>query len=801
MTIPAPLTPDRIRRTCDPEQFDFKTTAHVDLLSDSIGQERALEALRFGIGMRRQGYNMFLLGPSGTGKYTTVRQYLEKRVVEEDAPPDWCYVNNFVQPNRPRALRLPAGLGAQLRDDMKTLMEELRESIPAAFKEDAYRARREAIETEYKEVQEKALDELRGAAKEKGFALLQTQVGLGLTPMRDGVALSSEDFAKLPEEDQERIKADMEMLQEELQSVMAQVPAWVTEKRDRVREVNRATTDLALRHSFGKLAKRYQDLPAVREYFGAVQEDILENVEQFLPLAPEMLEGEPEPEGVKETEFRAYKVNLIVDHSGTRGVPVVYEDQPSHLNLHGRIEHLTRHGTHVTDFCLIKPGALHRANGGFLILDAHKVLVQPQAWENLKRTLRAREIRIESLAEAMNLVTTVTIEPESIPLNIKIILVGERMLYYQLSALDPDFDELFKVPVDFEERLDRSRESARLYARMIGTVALQENLRAFDREAVAQVIEHASRLAGDSEKMSTHMASLVDLIRESDFWAGEVDHDVVCRADVQRAIDAWIRRADRVRERSHEEIHRGTVLIDISGVAVGQVNGLSVIGMGSYAFGQPNRITARVRLGKGEVVDIEREVELGGATHSKGVLILAGYLGGRFAADRPLALSASLVFEQSYGGVDGDSASSAELYALLSALADAPVNQSLAVTGSVNQHGQVQAIGGVNEKIEGFYDVCSGAGLTGDQGVLIPASNVKHLMLREDVVDAVRRADFCIYPVETIDQGIEILTGIPAGERDGGGVYPKGSINRRVADRLGELAKKARIYRYDQTGG
>jgi len=801
MTTPAPLTPDRIRRTCDPKQFDFKTTADVDHLSDSIGQERALEALRFGIGMRRQGYNLFLLGPSGTGKYTTVRQYLEKRVVEEDVPPDWCYVNNFVQPNKPRTLRLPPGLGVRLRDDMKTLVDELRDSIPAAFKDDAYRARREAIEAEFKEMQDKALDDLREKAKEKGFALLQTQMGLGLTPMRDGEALSSEDFAQLPEEEQERIKADMETLQEQLQEAMAQVPAWVTEKREKVREVDRATTDLALRHSFGKLAKRYQDLPAVLEYFSAVQEDVLENVEQFLPRAPGSTEGEADPEAVKETEFRAYKINLIVDHSGTRGVPVVYEDQPSHLNLHGRIEHLTHHGTHVTDFCLIKPGALHRANGGYLILDAHKVLLQPQAWENLKRTLRAREIRIESLAESMNLVSAVNIEPEAIPLNVKIILVGERLLYYQLSALDPDFDELFKVPVDFEERLDRNGETAGLYARMIGTVARQENLRAFDCEAVARVIEHASRLAGDSEKMSTHMASLVDLIRESDFWAGEVDRDVVSSADVQRAIDAWIRRADRVRERIHEEIHRGTVLIDTTGEAVGQVNGLSVIGMGSYTFGQPNRITAQVRLGRGEVVDIEREVELGGPTHSKGVLILAGFLGGRFAADRPLALSASLVFEQSYSGVDGDSASSAELFALLSALSDAPVNQGLAVTGSVNQHGRVQAIGGVNEKIEGFFDVCSGAGLTGGQGVLIPASNVKHLMLREDVVDAVTKGEFSIYPVETIDQGIEILTGVPAGERDAREDYPEGSINRRVKDRLEDLAEKARVFRYEPPGG
>jgi lon-related putative ATP-dependent protease len=458
-------------------------------------------------------------------------------------------------------------------------------------------------------------------------------------------------------------------------------------------------------------------------------------------------------------------------------------------------------GALVTDFNLIKPGSLHRANGGYLIVDAHKVLAQAQAWEGLKRTLRAGEIRIESLAESMGLVSTVSIEPESIPLKVKIILVGDRHIYYMLGALDPDFAQLFKVPVDFEDRLERTGETALLYARMVGTLARNEKLKPFDRIAVSRVVEHAARLAGDSERLSTHMASLADLVRESDFWAGESGRRVVTHEDVDRAIRAYVRRADRARERVHEQIHRGTVLIDTRGEAVGQVNGLSVLSLGNYSFGQPSRITARVRLGKGEVVDIEREVALGGPTHSKGVLILAGFLGGRFASDRPLALSASLVFEQSYGGIDGDSASSAELYALLSALAEVPIRQNFAVTGSVNQHGRVQAIGGVNEKIEGFFDICREAGLTGEQGVLIPVANVKHLMLRHDVAEAIAAGQYHIHPVDHVDDGIELLTGIPAGDRGEDGSYPEQSINRRIDERLTSMAERARSFSIPPGGG
>jgi lon-related putative ATP-dependent protease len=497
---------------------------------------------------------------------------------------------------------------------------------------------------------------------------------------------------------------------------------------------------------------------------------------------------------------RRYQVNVIVDHSGATGAPVIYEDHPTAQNLVGRIEHMAQMGALITDFNLIKAGALHRANGGYLILEARKVLLQPFAWEELKRALSSEEIRVEVLGQTLSLISTVSLEPEPIPLDVKVVLLGERLLYYTLSQLDPDFAELFKVAADFEDQMDRTSENHLLYARMIATMVRQEGLRPFDRQAVARVIEQSARIAGDAERLSTHVQSIADLLREADYWAGEAQRGVVSAADVQRAIDAQIYRSDRVRERLQEEIQRGTILIDSQGAKVGQVNGLSVITLGQFAFGRPSRITARVRLGRGEVVDIEREVALGGPIHSKGVLILSSYLGARYAMDRPLSLSASLVFEQSYSGVEGDSASSAELYALLSALADLPIKQGLAVTGSVNQYGQVQAIGGVNEKIEGFFDVCRAQGLTGEQGVLIPASNVKHLMLRPDVVAAVAAGQFRVYAVETIDQGIEVLTGVPAGERDAQGEFPAGSVNQRVEARLIALSEKRLAFGVPERG-
>ena len=553
----------------------------------------------------------------------------------------------------------------------------------------------------------------------------------------------------------------------------------------------------AVGHRIQELQEKYSDLSDVLDYLEAMKEDVVESVDDFRKTneqEQQALMGSISTDRIAEAKFRRYNVNVIVDHSESEGAPVIYEKHPTYNNLIGRIEHIAQMGALVTDFNLIKPGALHRANGGYLLVDARELLMQPYAWEGIKRVLRAQEVRIESLSQALSLVGTVSLEPESIPLNVKMVLIGEPRLYYLLYQLDPDFSELFKVEADFNSEMKRTAENHELYARMIATIVQREELRPFDRGAIARIIEHSSRLVSDTQKLSTHLLSIANLLQEADYWASEAENGAVTTADVQRAIDAQIHRADRLRERVQEQIERGMILIDTDGEHKGQVNGLSVISLGDYTFGQPSRITARTRLGKGQVVDIEREVELGGPIHSKGVLILSGFLGARYAQDHPLSLSASLVFEQSYGGVDGDSASLEELCALLSSLADAPIKQSLAVTGSINQHGDVQPIGGVNEKIEGFFDVCKARGLTGEQGALIPASNVENLMLRQDLVEAVEEGQFHIYPVETVDQGLELLTGLPVGERDKEGNFPEGSVNQLIEARLIELAEKQRSF-------
>ncbi len=541
-------------------------------------------------------------------------------------------------------------------------------------------------------------------------------------------------------------------------------------------------------HLIGELRERYSAHDEVLKYLDNVEEDVIVNIDDFRRGEEEET---PIVVGVDHSggPVRRYQVNVLVDHGDSDGAPVIYEDNPTYQNLIGRVEHMAMMGALITDFTLIKPGALHRANKGYLILEAYKLFQHPFSWEALKRALRSVEIRIGSLEQMLSLVSTVSLEPEPMPLNVKVVLVGDRILYYLLYQLDPEFQELFKVAADFDDQMARSPENQHLYARLIATLAKKEELRPFDKGGVARVIEHSARVTENADKLSTHMRSICDLLCEADYWAGQQRRDLVSAEDVQTAINGQIRRGSRMKERLHENIQRGILLIDSAGAAVGQVNGLSVIDLGNISFGTPTRITARVRMGEGDVLDIEREVDLGGPIHSKGVLILAGFLGARFAKECPLALSASLVFEQSYGEIEGDSASSAELYALLSALSGVPVKQSFAVTGSVNQHGQVQAIGGVNQKIEGFFDVCMDRGLSGEQGVLIPTSNLGDLMLRQDVIEAVEQGKFHIYAVETIDQGIELLTGVPAGEADVGGHYPENTINHKVAQQLLKFAE------------
>ncbi len=782
----------------DPDRLTFDTTADLPDLAEIVGQPRATEAIQFGIGIRRDGFNLFILGEPGTGRHMVTRQYLERRAATESVPHDWCYVNNFAQPYKPRALRLPAGTGARLRDDMAQLMEDLRSAIPAAFESEEYRTRRQELEQGLKERQEQAFEGLRKEAEGHGIALIRTPSGMAFAPTRKDKVLSPEEFQKLSEAEQKRVEAVVTTLEEQLARIIHQFPQWRREGQQRIRDLDSEVTMSAAGHLIDELRKKYAPLPDVVHYLDEVQEAIIENSDDFRrgEEGGEMtLLGIPISRSVSgASTWRQFQVNVLVDHGATRGAPVIYEDSPSYQTLVGRVEHLAQMGALVTDFTLIKPGALLRANGGYLVLDVRKLLMQPYAWEGLKRALSSRELRIESLGQVLSLVSTVSLEPEPIPLDVKIVLVGERLFYYLLYHYDPDFRELFKVAADFEDDMTRREDSDMLYARLVATLARREGLLALDRAACARVIEQGARMAEDAEKLSIRLRDISDLLREADHWARTARRDVIGGEDVQRALDAKVYRSDRVRERLQEEIQRGILLIDTAGERTGQVNGLSVVLLGDFMFGHPNRITARVRLGKGEVLDIQREIELGGPIHSKGVLILAGFLGARYAAGRPLSLSASVVFEQTYGEVEGDSASSAELYALLSALAEAPVKQSLAVTGSVNQHGEIQAIGGVNEKIEGFFDVCRARGLTGDQGVLIPAANVKHLMLRHDLVEACAQGKFHVYPVHTVDEGIELLTGIPAGERDDQGLFPDNTINQRVEVKLLVLAEQARAF-------
>jgi len=795
MTIES-LSLQQLRRTCDLSQFGFETTDELEDLSGIVGQERAVDAIVFGIGIQREGYNLFALGPSGTGKRTTISQFLDQKAAAKPTPSDWCYVNNFEHPHKPRALQLPPGQGSVLRKDMEQLIEELRTAIPTVFESEDYRTRRQEVEEELKERQEQAFSEIQRQAQERAVALIRTPVGLAFTPMKAGEIISPDTFQKLPEEERKRVEAHIFQLQEQLQEVIYQVRQWEREAREKVKELDRQMAMSIVSHPVDELREKYAELPKVVDYLNAVQQDVVENVDEFrateedsqsrVMSLPRSLAA-PSP-------FRRYRVNVLVDHGESEGASVIFEEHPTYNNLIGRVEHIAQMGALVTDFDLIKPGALHRANGGYLILDAYQLLLQLYAWDGLKRALRAREIRIESMAQALSLISTVSLEPEPIPLDVKVILIGERLLYYLLYRHDPDFSELFKVEADFNEETARTPENNLLYARLVASLARNDGLRPFDRGAVARIIEHSARVAGDANKLSIHLLSVSDLLREADYWAGVTGSEIVTATDVQRAIDAQIHRADRLRERVQERIQQGTILIDTTGERVGQVNSLSVIGLGNFAFGHPSRITACIRLGKGEVIDIEREVELGGPIHSKGVLILSGFLGARYAVEHPLSLSASLVFEQSYGGVEGDSASMAELCALLSALAGLPIKQSLAMTGSVNQHGEAQPIGGVNEKIEGFFDVCQARGLTGEQGVILPVSNVQHLMLRQDVVEVVGAGQFHVYPVHGVDQAIELLTGIVAGERDEEGNFPEGSVNQLVEARLIELAKKQQAF-------
>jgi len=782
-----PLSADALYHHCRLSDLTFEITDELPDLTQIIGQTRALDALRFGIGIQQPGYNLYVLGPHGVGKQTAVREYLEAKAEESPAPSDWCYINNFEQTNKPRVLQLPAGDGARLNKDIKKLLSDIVAAATSAFNSAEYRDRIDEAEQVLHQQQEKAFNALKEKAAQFHITLVTTQDGFAFAPTNDDdEIIKPTDYEKLPPAERERIEAEIDKLQEELQAILRQSPQWRNDTKDKILQIDRETGALAIGFLFDNIKGLYSELPSVLVYLDQVQQEVIDNLDDF--RGEEMADDLPEQSTNHTPSHRRYEINVLIDHSNSKTAPVIYEDNPMHDNLVGRVEHVTHMGTLITDFTLIQPGALHRANGGYLILDARKVLLQPYAWEALKRTLYSHEIRIESLGQMLSLISTASLEPEAIPLDVKIILLGDRQLYYMLYAYDPDFAELFKVAADFSDSMARDENNTQLYAQMIATVARKHSLRPFHRDAVARLIEHSSRLCEDASKLSSRIGTLTELLQESDYWAGEHERKTVTQEDVDKAINKKIYRSDRVREYIHESIRRGTLLIDTDSQRAGQVNALSVIELGDFMFGQPSRISATVRVGEGDVIDIEREAELGGEIHSKGVMILSSFLASHYAVDAPLSLAASLVFEQSYNGIEGDSASMAELCCLLSALAETPIKQSLAITGSVNQFGESQPIGAANEKIEGFFDICHMRGLNGAQGVLIPNTNVEDLMLRNDVVNAVKQGQFNIYPFRNVDEAMELLTGEVAGIRDKEGNYPEASINYKVEQRLHEFA-------------
>lgn len=782
-TMAERLSPDRLRRVCDPAGFSFETTAELPLAWEIIGQPRAAKAIEFGLDVEGPGYNVFVLGPGGTGRTTIIQRFLSQRAAREPTPDDWVYVHNFRAPRQPRAIRLPPGRGARFRDDMAALVADLRQSIPRAFEAEPYREARRRMEQELQAAQESLLEQLQAQAQAQGFVVLRTPSGLALLPLKEGKPIPPERFQQLSPEEQQRLAAAHSALQQPVEETIQRLREREREAREAVRRLDREVAAYTVGHAVDEIKARYQDCEEIGEYLEEVRADIVERVEEFKEE-----EGGAEAGIPSVNPFQLYQVNLLVDNSGQQGAPVVVEPNPTYANLMGQIEHEIRAGIAVTDFTMLKAGALHRANGGYLLLRARDVLADPLAWPALKRALADGLVRLEERAAPIISVTTP--DPEPIPLEVKVVLTGSPPLYYYLYAVDEDFRELFKVKADFATDMERNPQNEQLYALFIRARCEEERLRPFDRTGVARVVEYSSRLAEDQNRLSIRFGEVTDLLREADYWAAQAGRQTATAADVERAIAERTYRANRVEEELRRIIAEGMLHIATEGEVVGQVNGLALNAMGDHVFGRPTRITARTYMGRSGVVDLHREVKLSGPTHGKGVLTLAGYLGGQYAIEQPLTLSASLSFEQTYDEVHGDSASLAELYALLSSLSGLPLRQGIAVTGSVDQHGRVQPVGGVTHKIEGFFRLCKERGLSGQQGVIIPAANCRSLMLQEEVVQAVAEEKFHVYAITTVDEGLELLTGVLAGERDEKGRFPKGTVHARVLARLKELAER-----------
>ena len=776
---------------CDPNQFEFETTADLPPLEGTIGQARALTAIDFGLGIKDSGFNLFILGQPGSGRSSTIKKILKAHASDKPVPDDWCYVNDFENGTGPDYIRLPAGMGSAFKQDVAYLVERLAEEVPKVFESKEYEKQKTNLTSEFQEKKKALFQNLEQEAKQNGFDLQQSASGLVLVPLRGSKPMLQEAYEALTDQEKADLEKKGEALQEQVNQVLGAARQLEEELRDKVHEMEKELLHYAMDHLFEGLKKKYEQYERVLDYFKSCKLDILNQIEEFRPSKEPQVSIVGIGGKQEEPSFDRYQVNLFIDNSALEGAPVVYEANPTYLNVFGRIEHIIQMGGAVTNFQMIKPGALHRANGGYLILDCREVLFNLFTYEALKRCIRNREVKIEDMAEQFRLIATVSLKPEPIPLDCKIVLIGTPLFYSLLYQLDPDFRKYFKVKVDFDQMMKNTWENVQQYALFVGSKCNEEQLLHFEPPAVARIVEYSARLIDDQKHFSSSFIDITDLIREASFYAGRDGSDKVRGAHVDLALEARIYRSNKLEERIQELIEEGTLLIDVKGAVAGQVNGLSVYQLGDYSFGKPSRVTVRTFIGKGGMVNIEREANLSGPIHDKGVLILNGFFGERYARDKPLALSASICFEQSYAGVEGDSASSTELYGLLSSLSGLPIKQGIAVTGSVNQHGQVQPIGGVNQKIEGHYAVCKAKGLSGEQGVIIPAVNQQNLMLKQELIDAVEAGNFHVWSVSTIDQGIEILTGTPAGERQDDGTWAAGSVNDLVDRRLREMAEIA----------
>ena len=784
------VKPESLRAVCDPDQLGFETTLDLTPLKDKVvAQDRAVHALEFGLGVKDLEYNVYVAGPPRSGKTETIMAYVAELAAKEPSPPDYIYVYNFRDPEKPQSLNLPKGTGRSLKADMEELISTLRVQIPEVFESEDYSNRREALMHTFTQERNTILQELDAKATGEGFILNISPTGLMIFPGKEGKPLSEDELKALNDEEREQLRQKSTALHTVMNDAIRKIRKMEKEYQEKEKKLDQDVALYVVGHHMEELREKYKELPQVIAYLNDVQEDILKNIDD---LKKRPAAQGPFPFPMPEPSFTQYQVNVFVDHSETAGAPVVFENNPTYPNLFGAVDRRAQFGALVTDFTLIRNGAVHRANGGYLVLEALDLLRWFFSYEALKRCLKNGEIRIEDPAEMFGLITTKTLQPQPIPLNIKIIIIGDPYIYQLLYAYDEDFHKFFKIKAHFDSRMRKTDDHVQKFCELIAGYCQDQKLMPLHKTGMARLIEYAGELAGHQAKLTLQLEGVKDTLKEANYWARTNTHEVVFGADVEKAIQEQIYRVDLPEEKLQEFIDEGMLFIETAGQVVGQMNGLSVYALGDHAFGRPSRITATVSLGKEGVVTIDREAQLAGNIHNKGVLILSGFLRSRFAQDKPLTLSASLCFEQSYGMIEGDSASMAELVTLLSALAEAPLSQNIAMTGSVSQRGESQPIGGANWKIEGFYKVCKARGLDGTQGVIIPKTNVQDLMLKKEVVDAVRDGKFHVWAIGTVDEALELLTGLPAGKRQADGTWEPDSVNGKVDQKLRQLMELAR---------